>query len=249
MSKKIYGECCICGENKELNFEHIPPKSAFNKLGIKLYDYFEYLSKNNIKYLNLQKGLGKHTLCYDCNSLTGAWYGTAYAEFAMQGLKYYSQNISENLVLPYTIYPLRVFKQIISCFASINGSKWCKKNPQIKKFLLNRYEKIFPTDIEIRMYMQTENRSKISGIKSLINIKTGEIFVGSEFAYTPFGFICICDKYNTNFNVLNELYSVTDFLNYNYDDKVTLFINMPRKPCNPTTLDFRDKVPFIGRKK
>ena len=29
--QKIYGICRICGENKELTFEHVPPETVFNK--------------------------------------------------------------------------------------------------------------------------------------------------------------------------------------------------------------------------
>lgn len=246
MAKKVYGKCCICGENKKLTFEHIPPRAAFNSFGIKLYDFFGYLLENNRKYSNLQNGAGKYTLCADCNNLTGTWYGAAYAEFAAQGMRYYKQKANGILAVPYTIYPLRVFKQVVSCFASVNGPEWCEENPEIKKFLLNPYEKIFPTEMDIRMYMQTESRSKISGIAGNMNINTGERFVGSEFAYVPFSFIFICDKSYTNFRVLNELYPIRKFLQYGYDDRVTLYIKIPKKPCNPTTLDFREGIPDIG---
>lgn len=29
--QKIYGMCRLCGENKELTFEHVPPETVFNK--------------------------------------------------------------------------------------------------------------------------------------------------------------------------------------------------------------------------
>ena len=30
MAKKVHGICCICGQETELTFEHIPPRAAFN---------------------------------------------------------------------------------------------------------------------------------------------------------------------------------------------------------------------------
>jgi hypothetical protein len=245
MTKKVYGKCCICGENKKLTFEHIPPRAAFNSLGIKLYDFFGYLLENNRKYSNLQNGAGKYTLCADCNNLTGTWYGAAYAEFAMQGMRYYKQKANGVIAVPYTIYPLRVFKQIISCFASINGAKWCEQNPTIRNFLLDPYERTFPMSMDIRMYMQTGKRSKISAWEAHMNVITGERFFGSEFGYTPFSFIYVDDKSSTYFPVLNELYPVKRFLNYGYDDRVTIYIKMPRKPCNPIALDFREGIPDV----
>jgi len=35
------------------------------------------------------------------------------------------------------------------------------------------------------------------------------------------------------------------FLEYEYDEVATIDILMPRKPCNPTTLDFRESFPSI----
>ena len=46
-------------------------------------------------------------------------------------------------------------------------------------------------------------------------------------------------------NLFQKLFSIREFLKYNYDDRVTLYLNIPRKPCNPFLLDFREGVPSI----
>lgn len=246
MAKKVHGICCICGEEKELTFEHIPPRAAFNYFNLKMYDFWAYILRNNTRYKQFQKGAGRYSLCASCNNLTGEWYGAAYAEFASQGMRYYKQNSEGVLSVPYTIYPLRVLKQVVSCFASANGPLWCQQHPSIKRFLLNPEERRFPTNIDIRMYMQSKARSKIDGILGQMNPFTGERFVGSEVAYTPFSFICITDREMTSYRVLNELYPLLSFLEYRYDDRVELYLKLPRKPCNPTILDFREGIPDIG---
>lgn len=245
MAKKIHGICCICGRETELTFEHIPPRAAFNHFNLRLYDFFNYTLHNNTKYTPAQKGAGKHSLCSSCNNLTGEWYGAAYAEFASQGMAYYRKQSQGLLSVPYTIYPLRVLKQIISCFASVNGSSWCKQNPMIKEFLLDPYERRLPHNFDIRMYMQEKGRTKLNGIVGQMNAFTGERFVGSEWGYIPFSYIYICDKTYTNYRVLNELFPVLSFLRYSYDDRATVYLNIPRKPCNATILDFRDGVPDV----
>lgn len=246
MAKKVYGTCCICGEEKELTFEHIPPRAAFNHFNLKMYDFWAYVLRNNTRYKQFQKGAGRYSLCGSCNNLTGEWYGAAYAEFASQGMRYYKQNAQGVLSVPYTIYPLRVLKQIVSCFASANGPLWCQQHPSIKSFLLDPKERRFPTNIDIRMYMQSNARSKIDGISGQMNPFTGESFIGSEVAHTPFSFICIVDQKMTSYRVLNELYPLLTFLNYEYDDRIELYLKIPRKPCNPTILDFREGIPDIG---
>lgn len=253
MAKKVYGICCICGQETELTFEHIPPRAAFNRFNLKLYDVWQYFTNNNTRYKSAQRGAGKYSLCSSCNNLTGEWYGAAYAEFASQGLSYYQNHAKGILKLPYTIYPLRVFKQIVSCFASSNGPVWSQNIPMIKKFLLNPYEKKFPTDIDIRMYMQEKGKSKFNRIVGQMDVFTGERFVGSEWGYPPFSYILVDDKNFTNYRVLNELYPIKSFLKYGYDERATVFLNVPRKPCNPIILDFREDVPdldtFIQSKK
>ena len=37
---------------------------------------------DGLKYSNLQQGMGKYSLCQECNNNTGAWYGDAYVFFA-----------------------------------------------------------------------------------------------------------------------------------------------------------------------
>ena len=246
MANKVYGICCICGKETELTFEHIPPKASLNQSNLKSYNLWGYIINNDTRYKQFQKGAGLYSLCGSCNNLTGEWYGAAYAEFVTQGMEYYRKNSQGLISVPYTFYPLRVFKQIVSCFASINGHTWCESNPQIKLFLLDPFERSFPIDIDIRMYMQTKWRSKLGSLEAQINPFTGERFMGSEWAFPPFSYICVCDKDYTNFRVLNELYSIMPFLNYGYDEQATLFLNIPRKPCNPIILDFREGVPDLG---
>ena len=194
MAKKNIGQCCICGKESELTFEHIPPRAAFNNFNMKLYDFWGYLLRNNTKYHPFQRGAGKYSLCASCNNRTGEWYGAAYAEFASQGMKYFKSNAQ---------------------------------------------------GIVIRMYLQKEARSKFDSISGQMNISTGERFLGSEWSYPPFSYILVCDKNYTNYRSLNELCSIREFLEYNYDDRVTLYMNIPRKPCNPTTLDFRAGIPAL----
>lgn len=245
MKKRVFDVCCICGEEKELTYEHIPPKAAFNHFGLKLYDFYDYIINNNTKYQHLQKGAGRYSLCAKCNNDTGTWYGTAYAEFANQGMRYYRQKAKGIISVPYTIYPLRVLKQVVSMFASAKGAIWCENNPTIRSFLLDPNYRKLPPNVDVRMYMVDKGRSKIEPTAGQMNVFTGERFVGSEIAYTPFSFICVDDKSYTNYRVLNELYPLMQFAKYGYDERRELFLNIPRKPCNPVTLDFREGIPDL----
>ena len=160
-------------------------------------------------------------------------------------MQYYKSGATGIVGVPYTFYPLRVLKQVVSCFASVNGPQWCQQQPLIRQFLLNPEEHRFPVNIDIRMYMQSVGRSKLDGISGQMNPFTGESFVGSEFGHPPFSFICVADRELTSFRVLNELPSLLEFLKYGYNDRVTQYLQIPRKPCNPAILDFREGIPDV----
>ena len=245
LKKKHQGKCCICGKEGNLTYEHVPPKSAFNSSRIKPYYVWEWLLEDKKRTANLQAGQGDYTLCESCNNLTGTWYGSAYADFAAQGMEYYNKGASGKLSLPYAIFPLRVFKQIVSCFASVNGPDWCEKNPAVRRFLLTPYEQSFPEDIDIRMYMHEKGKVKICAPSGQLNIFTHEMVVGSEWGFVPFSFICILGKDKTRHKLLDKMPSIKSFLKFRYDDKVTVFLDTPRFPCNPLPFDFRPNIPDI----
>ena len=84
MAKVIEGICKLCGEHKSLTFEHVPPKNAYNKgryrqiqNNVLIDDPFLENSKGRL----LQGGVGFYSLCEECNSKTGAWYGKSYVDF------------------------------------------------------------------------------------------------------------------------------------------------------------------------
>jgi hypothetical protein len=51
---------------------------------------------------------------------------------------------------------------------------------------------------------------------------------------------------DSQFNYNRELFSLQDisfFSKFDYDDYKCLYLKVPRKPTNPTLLDFREGVP------
>lgn len=87
MNKDRMGYCHICGTYGKLSFEHIPPESALNRRRAKVYtgdDVIKQYAGEKSRYINLQKGMGKYTLCESCNNNTGAWYADVYSEVAKE---------------------------------------------------------------------------------------------------------------------------------------------------------------------
>ena len=94
MKKTVEGTCKLCGQQKKLTFEHVPPESAFNSISVKEFppeatvgmmtgaggrkpwDFSGLKGKVN------QRGGGGYYLCSDCNSNTGSWYISEYVKLA-----------------------------------------------------------------------------------------------------------------------------------------------------------------------
>lgn len=92
VKKNEFGKCSLCGKERKLTFEHIPPRSAFNNTPIKPVNGIDVLKDNGrmpwdisgLKYENQQKGFGLYSLCQQCNNTTGRLYGNSYADLSQK---------------------------------------------------------------------------------------------------------------------------------------------------------------------
>jgi len=135
--KKKTGICHLCGGYGELTFEHIPPRSAFNKTPVHVTEGIDVIGENGdldeIKGIIYQGGYGKNTLCEKCNNNTGSWYGPAYADWVWQGLGYLLEDVNDPILyVPFRIFPLKVIKQILCMFFSTNGPRFGIVNGLLK---------------------------------------------------------------------------------------------------------------------
>lgn len=265
MAKKkknnVKGNCHICNKkNVELTYEHIPPKSSFNKTAIEKVNYEKYLEGaelKELKYRTSQKGGGNFTLCKECNNETGLLYGTAF--------KIWSTQINNNLfqipeIIPQEIgctkefkmevYPLRVLKQVVSLFLSVNHEKAFKGDREkLKAFVLNKDENYFPENLEIFCYALSPLSlfNKQLEMQNVIFLD-GRKYLLSEISHKPAGYIL---SYKGDvFSSLNDekqLINITFFKNYEYNEKIEFKMSFPIFPNNtPLVFDFRRKIEIEG---
>ena len=146
--EKTTGECKLCGHNAELTREHIPPKESGNKHRTVDEDVMQWIErqdlepdlKNGKKY---QGGIYGYTLCWQCNSVTGALYGSEYQKWAAGGYNAFSKlpEVPEELnkqlgaagQWPWSIkvragskenpvHPGALVRQVLSMFCSLSGA-------------------------------------------------------------------------------------------------------------------------------
>ena len=255
-SDKKLDRCVLCGKYTALTFEHIPPRKALNNTPIRSYNVFDVMVDgekmpwdfNGRKYKIMQKGMGLSTLCEKCNNNTGSWYAKDYGDFSNKMYLTVNNATVPNDKTVYAIctgiYPLRIFKQIICMFLSVNN---LFELNELQNFVKDRYTNVFFKN-KYRVYMYINNGEYLKMIPISTIGKLGEgsnVFKDmqsitiSELTTIPLGFV-LClnnDDKSMCFGV-----DITGFCDYSYDDKVDLEIPLLFKEVNTSIpIDFRTK--------
>lgn len=196
MAKLVYGTCHICGNYGRLSFEHVPPRAAFNSNRILHTAFDKVLASATLDRLSgeyRQKGAGAYTLCIRCNNDTGRWYGSAYASWAHQAMRFVIGGRGRlSLIIAYQLFPLRVLKQIVCMFFSVNGPRFHTVQQDLVRFVLNPKSKELPPHVRIYAFYTFGNRSRAAGVTGLLRglgSRNSTIHVFSEITFPPFGFV------------------------------------------------------------
>lgn len=224
MKSTIDGKCALCGEFKQLSFEHVPPKSAFNDKPI-LVQGSEQLTDQTSKLFGKKsksnKGFGGYTLCNSCNNNTGAWYAKDFADFAHQGMKIIQEIKNHNYVIEgnYIIKPLNVIKQIFTMFMSADKSGHLQSIPHLVEFIMDKEKIGMPDGYKIFLY------SSLSPVKRKIGysiVYAGELGIQkwSEINFQPFGYLLAEDSLAAH----KDMCDISEFGKFSYDELVSVKI-------------------------
>lgn len=200
MNKNQVGYCHICGTYGKLSFEHIPPESALNRKRAKVYtgnDVIKRYAGEKSRYINLQQGMGKYTLCESCNNNTGAWYADVYSEVAKE-VAYDLQKrppLKHGEILTFSMQklPALVFvKQVVTMFCSLLPLEEVRRLG-FDKFLLDKESNtIDKTQFDLRIYLTPANVGQLMVGPCVVSYTAGtsiEAICASDLAVYPFGFI------------------------------------------------------------
>ncbi len=242
MSKKKMelGICRLCKENKVLSFEHIPPKSAFNKntryfsLPFKEFAESPNFLRHKPKGIIHQGGLGYHTLCEKCNGFLNDNYVRPYANWAKLGMEIVSKsNLDYNLFTVDNKNPFRILKQIVSMFISMNEPWFTKEYPELLKFVIEPDLKILPNRYKVFVYLRNDKQ-----IRTIKWSSTNFYNKVCEFAFPPFGYILNID----NHDGIGHLTEITGWKNYTDERNHSFDIGLYTYPTYlPIPTDYRTK--------
>jgi hypothetical protein len=215
--KKRTGICHLCGEFKELTFEHIPPKAAFNDKPIfiqkheHLFDQKSYVYGKSIRSNN---GAGSHCFCASCNNKTGTWYARDFSNFVIQARDHFAKmdSISRLNLIEFDFNPLNVLKQILTMFIGIDHSKLLMNDQSLTSFILEKENKDLPEKYQIYIYNTISDKKRMYGIQW--NNRNGRMNTHSEITFSPFGYFLAIDSSPPISNMTN----ITNFKKYNFNE-------------------------------
>lgn len=219
------GICRICGLNKKLTFEHVPPESAFNSAPIFIQKHYHLHDKESYLYGKRHlsnRGAGGYYTCVDCNNNTGSWYGESYKKFVYIGVVALRRRVyaSKYIEFEYAIQPLNILKQVMAMFMAIDSSKQLLELKGLKEFVLNKNLQEFP--IGLRIYIYQTNSISIRNGWSVMRTEKGYHTVG-ELTFSPFGFV-----YTLNSQPIREdYYEITPFKDYKFNQSIQTRLALP----------------------
>jgi hypothetical protein len=246
------GPCHICGIVGPLSYEHIPPEKAFNDRPVLRYPWSADIALGPQQEIILQgkptkyqRGAGQYTLCEPCNNETGAWYGNQFIDWCYQGMDILIRAQGRpSLIYLHHILPLRVLKQIVTMFFSVNGPQFHEKHHELEAFVKNRWKQYLHPQYRFFVYYNIEGMLRFNGGMALINLNKGSsgITLLSEISFPPFGYVMTIDAPPPD----RRLVEITHFARYGYNE----FASMPLQlPVLPTHLwipgDYRNKEEII----
>jgi len=188
---KRKGICHLCGDFKELTFEHIPPKSALNDKPIFIKKYEHQYDKDSLVYgksIRSNNGSGSYCFCKSCNNNTGSWYANDFADFVLQAHSYFetSKSINRLNYIDFNFKPLNVLKQILTMFLGIEHMGILRDDKDIVNFILSKENNYLPEKYQIYIYNTISIHKRMYGIQ--FNNINNNFNTHSEITFYPFGY-------------------------------------------------------------
>jgi hypothetical protein len=256
---KRYGKCALCGQECELTFEHIPPRGAFNSTPARPVSGTELFKESTLnddsrmpwdtsglRYDNQQQGMGRYSLCQNCNNNTGSWYGDMYVTFAHTvhtAIQNRKPDDPDGIGFK-EVYPLRLIKQILSMFCSITNPSDSKMD-DIRKFVLDKDAVgIDKTKYKLCLYFTNSTVMKYSGVMVVLrgNLSQPESMALAEITAYPLGFIL---HFNPTETWDYKGTDITECADYHYNEKCDIIFPWTIKEMNdifPESFRSREEI-------
>jgi hypothetical protein len=197
------GNCHLCGEFKELSFEHIPPKAAFNDRPILIQKHEHLFDKKSYVYgksIRSNNGSGAFCFCENCNKNTGTWYARDFSEFVAQAYNHFdmAERICSTNLIEFNFKPLNVLKQILTMFIAIEHMGILKNDKELVNFILEKENNSLPDKYQIYLYNTISKHKRLYGIQ-----------------WNPFGYFLTVNSPPP----IDTMTNITDFKKFKFNEQ------------------------------
>ncbi|HEX9494315.1 MAG TPA: hypothetical protein VGA38_00975 [Candidatus Limnocylindria bacterium] len=204
--KKGVGRCRICGQERKLTKEHIPPRGAFNRYRGRLHSIAEWLQRDGLGAMrggiHRQDGVWGYTLCKPCNDLTGHRYAGEYREWARTALKMFAnENVSvldAQLEQPLGEFgilgdaehagprPGAFVREVLALMCSMAADlDLSGRYPAIRRLILEPSVEALPIGMSLGLTMFLGGRARFAGPSVVVEPSIGVWRIVMEVAYPP----------------------------------------------------------------
>jgi hypothetical protein len=198
------GRCRICGEQRKLTREHVPPGAAFNLGRAKVHTVEEWLNRRDADVpggVIKQGGVWAYTLCKTCNELTGARYADEYRRWAgtvLNTLADLGTNVRELEAAAMTRRgrfsmggdpsprPGALVRQILAMMCSVSaGFDLSGRYPAIRRMILDGTVEPLPAGMSIGLTVYLSARSRFSAPMLTVDTNRAMWRWTMEIAHAP----------------------------------------------------------------
>jgi len=232
----VRGVCRICGERRELSYEHVPPRCAFNQRPARMYSLEQWVileSGGPAQYRDQQRGSGYVTLCADCNNRRGGrWNVPNFCLWARTGdaaIRRFpaDETVTEVSFRPTKqLRPLPFVKQIVSMMLALNEPAFGAAYPALCEFVVEKERVGLPDDYRAYLSLCDIGFARWVGRYDFLGITLDgdlETVVATELSYYPFTYVL---SIGPPLHV-GELSDITDYAHRPRSDIITDKVTLP----------------------
>lgn len=223
--------CRVCLEKRDLSFDHVPPKAAFNKDPVWWSDPVKALHLTKEERLQhrgrkQQRGSGRNSLCQECNTMLGTRYVRAYADLAKDVFNLlYHRAMNETVTLgPFAVrtMPLRVIKCVCGMALSISEPARDMQLDAMRDFVQQKDSRRLPAGMRVFLYASRSKTVRQYSSFAALTLHSGPVSF-TELYSEPIGAILTFDS-----GPLDTRHTeITHFARHGYDEQVEMFCTLP----------------------
>jgi hypothetical protein len=115
IKREKFGKCNICRSEKELSWDHVPPRGCSELKAVEIISIFHTLTstKDEVKRTISQNGLKFRTICRECNSLLGKKYDPVLIDFSTSVGRYLKSNLHFPKIVHHRTKPAVLIRSIL----------------------------------------------------------------------------------------------------------------------------------------